>query len=40
MGVIVLLLFQSEAESSGLDEHDKVWDHLNQNLTVVFVVFG
>ena len=41
-GGIVLLLFQSETESSGLDGRDKVWDHLNQNLTVtkmVFVVF-
>ena len=41
-GGIVLLLFQREAESSGLDECDEVWDHLNQNLMVskmVFIVF-
>ena len=39
---IVLLLFQSEASISGLDERDEVWDHLNHNLTVskmVFIVF-
>ena len=41
-GEIVLVLFQSEAIISGLDERDEVWDHLNQNLMVnkmVFVVF-
>ena len=42
-GEIVLVLFQSEASISGLDERDEVWDHLNQNLMVskmVFVSFG
>ena len=29
-GGIVILLFQSEAESSGLNECNEVWDHLNQ----------
>ena len=38
-GGIVLLLFQSEAGSSGLDERDKVRDHLNQNLTASKMVF-
>ena len=33
-GGIVRLLCQSEAGSSGLDECNKVWDHLNQNLLV------
>ena len=41
-GGIVVLLFQSEASISGLDERDKLWDHLKQNLMVskmMFVVF-
>ena len=41
-GEIVLVLFQSEASISGLDERDEVWDHLNQNLMVskmVYVIF-
>ena len=39
---IVLVLFQSEANISGLDERDEVWDHLNQNVMVskmVYVIF-
>ena len=39
-GGIVLVLFQSEANISGLDEHDEVWDHLNQNLMVSKMVFA
>ena len=41
-GGIVLVLFQSEASISGLDERDEVWDHSNQNLMVskmVYVIF-
>ena len=41
-GGIVLVLFQSEASISGLDERDEVWDHLNQTLIVskmVYVIF-
>ena len=38
-GGIVLVLFQSEASISGLDERDKVWDHLNQNLMVSKMVY-
>ena len=33
-GRIVILLFQSEASVSGLDEHNEVWDHSNKNLMV------
>ena len=38
-GKIVLLFFQSETGSSGLDERNQVWDHLNQNLMVNKMVF-
>ena len=38
-GKIVLLFFQSEKGSSGLDERNQVWDHLNQNLMVNKMVF-
>ena len=41
-GGIVLVLFQSEASISVLDERDEVWDHLKQNLMVskmVYVIF-
>ena len=36
---IVLLFFQSEMGSSGMDERNQVWDHLNQNLMVNKMVF-
>ena len=38
-GGIVLLLFQSEAGISGLDEPDEVRNHSNQNLTMSTMVF-
>ena len=38
-GGIVLVLLQSEASISGLDERDKVWDYLNQNLMVGKMVY-
>ena len=38
-GGIVLVLFQSEASISGLDERDEVWVRLNQNLMVSKMVY-
>ena len=38
-GGIVLVLFQSEASISELDECDEVWDHLNQTLMVSKMVY-